>query len=103
MDNPTERERSASASGGSARTLGRLLFEFIIIVFGVLTAFGVQEFAQSVSDDEQRFRYLTSVKAELLENRNKLDKVIHGAQRQDSATAQLISTLDRHIVPDSSL
>jgi hypothetical protein len=84
-------------------TFSRLLFEFIVIVVGVLTAFGLQEFAQSVSDEKQKLRYLTSVRAELLENQEKVEKIIRSNRRQDSITSELILHLDNHKIFDTVL
>ena len=84
------------------KTYKTLFLEFVVIVIGVLTAFGVEELATSINENKQQRIYLKSVKAELTENKVHLSNLINGNIRQASTTDTLLHYLDNKILTDST-
>lgn len=83
-----------------SQTYKTLLSEFLIIVIGVLTAFGIEELASSINDKTQKKQFLQSIHAELLENKKNLDRVIDSYDQLKSLTDTLLNHLNNQTTED---
>ncbi len=80
----------------------KLLYEFLVIVIGVLTAFGVQEIAETLSENKQKTYYLKSVKSELTENSSTIAELIKSMDDKSVIADTLIHLLNNRISPDGT-
>lgn len=70
-----------------------MVFEFIVIVIGVLTAFGLQTISESFSDNIKKKKYLMAIRQELATNIALIDQKLQRRTNQFDSTKVLIQIL----------
>jgi hypothetical protein len=74
-------------------TLRKFIYEFVVIVVGVLTAFGLQTISESFADNATKKRYLTAIKRELDANIRQFEQLIQRRSNQEDSTKVLVRIL----------
>jgi hypothetical protein len=89
-----------SSSESPAR---KILFEFLVIVVGVLTAFGVQSWSESRSQTTRLNSHLRAIREELTANVDKMDIVVQSNDEQSIFSTDFVNALYSHAQIDSTL